>query len=52
MASVLFAGSCGENAAQAEARAFLFYAFVFGQSLIAGRRDAGLRAAASALIVN
>lgn len=45
-------GKLGENAAQAEARAFLFYAFVFGQSLIAGRRDTGLRAAASALIVD
>ncbi|HRF10146.1 MAG TPA: TetR/AcrR family transcriptional regulator, partial [Xanthobacteraceae bacterium] len=36
---------------ESEAKAFLFYAFVFGQSLIAGRRDASLRAAASALIV-
>ncbi|HMN52143.1 MAG TPA: TetR/AcrR family transcriptional regulator, partial [Xanthobacteraceae bacterium] len=40
------------NKSEAEARAFLFYAFVFGQSLIAGRRDASLRAAASALIVD
>jgi AcrR family transcriptional regulator len=41
----------GSKPAQSEARAFLFYAFVFGQSLIAGRRDASLRAAASELIV-
>lgn len=41
----------GSASAQSEAKAFLFYAFVFGQSLIAGRRDASLRAAASALIV-
>lgn len=41
----------GSTRAEAEAKAFLFYAFVFGQSLIAGRRDASLRAAASALIV-
>lgn len=27
---------------ESEAKAFLFYAFVFGQSLIAGRRDASL----------
>lgn len=45
-------GKLGANNTQAEAKAFLFYAFVFGQSLIAGRRDAGLRAAASALIVD
>jgi hypothetical protein len=44
-------GKLGSKPAQSEARAFLFYAFVFGQSLIAGRRDASLRAAASALIV-
>jgi AcrR family transcriptional regulator len=48
--SVLFS-KLGNKSAEAEARAFLFYAFVFGQSLIAGRRDASLRAAASALIV-
>jgi len=42
----------GSNASESEAKAFLFYAFVFGQSLIAGRRDASLRAAASALIVD
>jgi AcrR family transcriptional regulator len=41
----------GSKPSQSDARAFLFYAFVFGQSLIAGRRDASLRAAASALIV-
>ncbi len=48
--SALFA-KLGSRASEAEAKAFLFYAFVFGQSLIAGRRDAGLRAAATALIV-
>ena len=48
--SALFA-KLGSKSSEAEAKAFLFYAFVFGQSLIAGRRDAGLRAAASALIV-
>ena len=48
--SALFA-MLGAKTEKAEARAFLFYAFVFGQSLIAGRRDASLRAAASALIV-
>ena len=48
--SALFA-KLGSGSSEAEAKAFLFYAFVFGQSLIAGRRDAGLRAAASALIV-
>lgn len=48
--SALFA-KLGSKSAEAEAKAFLFYAFVFGQSLIAGRRDASLRAAASALIV-
>ena len=49
--SALFS-KLGNKSAEAEARAFLFYAFVFGQSLIAGRRDASLRAAASALIVD
>lgn len=49
--SSLFA-KLGSKPAQSEARAFLFYAFVFGQSLIAGRRDTSLRAAASALIVD
>ena len=48
--SALFA-KLGSKSSEAEAKAFLFYAFVFGQSLIAGRRDASLRAAASALIV-
>ena len=48
--SALFA-KLGSKSAESEAKAFLFYAFVFGQSLIAGRRDASLRAAASALIV-
>ncbi len=49
--SALFA-KLGSTSSEAEAKAFLFYAFVFGQSLIAGRRDASLRAAASALIVD
>jgi len=49
--SALFA-KLGSTNQEAEAKAFLFYAFVFGQSLIAGRRDASLRAAASALIVD
>jgi AcrR family transcriptional regulator len=48
--SALFA-KLGSKNTESEAKAFLFYAFVFGQSLIAGRRDAGLRAAASSLIV-
>ncbi len=48
--SALFA-KLGSKSTESEAKAFLFYAFVFGQSLIAGRRDASLRAAASALIV-
>jgi AcrR family transcriptional regulator len=42
----------GKPVQKAEANAFLFYAFVFGQSLIAGRRDPALRAAAAALIVD
>lgn len=48
--SALFA-KLGSKGTEADAKAFLFYAFVFGQSLIGGRRDTNLRAAASALIV-
>jgi AcrR family transcriptional regulator len=49
--AALFA-QIGKPPEKAEAHAFLFYAFVFGQSLIAGRRDPALRGAAAALIVD
>jgi AcrR family transcriptional regulator len=41
----------GSKPAEAEARAFLFYAFVFGQSLIARRSDVALRTAAADLFL-
>jgi AcrR family transcriptional regulator len=44
-------GGLGYKAADAEARAFLFYAFVFGQSLIARRSDVTLRTAAADLFL-
>jgi AcrR family transcriptional regulator len=44
-------GALGVKPAEAEARAFLFYAFVFGQSLIARRSDAALRTAAADLFL-
>ncbi len=44
-------GRLGHKPADAEARAFLFYAFVFGQSLIARRSDAALRTAAADLFL-
>lgn len=48
--AALFEG-LGHKAANAEARAFLFYAFVFGQSLIARRSDVALRTAAADLFL-
>jgi AcrR family transcriptional regulator len=44
-------GGLGHKPAEAEARAFLFYAFVFGQSLIARRSDVALRTAAADLFL-
>ena len=44
-------GGLGHKAADAEACAFLFYAFVFGQSLIARRSDVALRTAAADLFL-
>jgi AcrR family transcriptional regulator len=41
----------GCASAEAQARAFLFYAFVFGQSLIARRSDVALRTAAAGLFL-
>lgn len=44
-------GGLSHKPAEAEARAFLFYAFVFGQSLIARRSDVALRTAAAELFL-
>lgn len=44
-------GGLSHKPAEAEARAFLFYAFVFGQSLIARRSDVALRTAAADLFL-